>query len=120
MLLHTQSRGFELSKALESHVENKMRFVLSRYGQKVSSIDVTLVDINGPKGGEDMKCTARLKLEGKAEIVIQSVDVDMYNAISSCAARLKRTIGRHFSRLNSSHRKHIFKPHTDEFLTSFL
>lgn len=94
MIIDVQSRGFGLTRALREFVELRMRYLLTRYGDKILRINITLYDVNGPKGGEDKRCVVTIRLAAKQSLVLQETDADMYNAITSCCNRLKRTIGR--------------------------
>ena len=94
MMITIKSRGFSLTQGLKEFIEDRMRLIFTRYGQHVSRIDITLLDINGPKGGEDKRCKIRLKLDGMPSIIIQETDTDMYEAINNCGSRLKRTVSR--------------------------
>lgn len=98
MILSVQSLGFSLTPGLKDFVETRTRLIVSRYGHRVSRIDVTLLDVNGPKGGEDKRCRIRMKIEGMPSIVIQDTDKDMYDAINSCTSRLRRTLIRKLDR----------------------
>lgn len=107
MQIKIQARGFSLSQALQEYIESKIRLALSRYSDRLSRIDVTLLDINGPKGGEDMRCRILCRPEGGESIVIEETAEDMYDAINACAHRMKRATDRHFTRLQSQRRAHL-------------
>lgn len=98
MILSTKSLGFSLTPGLKEFVETRTRAIVSRHGHKVSRVDVTLLDVNGPKGGKDKRCRIQLKIEGAPAVVIQGTDKDMYDAIGSCTARLKRTLANKLER----------------------
>ena len=99
MKLLIQSKGFSVTEGLRNFVETNMRFVLTRYAGSLDHAQVTLLDINGPRGGEDKRCRVKVKMHGMAPIVIQETDSDMYEAIRSCCNRLKRTVDRHTNRI---------------------
>ena len=54
-----QGRHIELTAALLAHVERRLRFALSRFGQKIRLAAVQLADLNGPRGGLDKQCRVR-------------------------------------------------------------
>ena len=101
MVINIQSHGFSMTSALKEFVETRLRLAMARHTQKISRVDVTLLDVNGPKGGLDKRCRARLKLERRDTIVIQETDSDMYEAINSCICRLKRTLRRRVDRTDT-------------------
>lgn len=105
MKVRVQSRGFKLSKALYSRVNSKLRFILSRYGSHIRQAEVMLVDVNGPKGGEDMRCLVNIRVNNSKSIVVHQTASDLYDAINACAHRVKQTMERHFDRARRVSRK---------------
>ena len=97
MLVHIQSRHFSLSTALNNYVKTKLQVMLGRYEAKIISINVSLFDINGPKGGEDKCCKIVVKINGASSIVMQETAVDLYDAINTCSRRARRAVKRQLS-----------------------
>lgn len=97
MLVNIQSRHFSLSVALSKYVKSKIQIMLSRYESKIISINVSLFDINGPKGGEDKCCKIIIKINGYSSIVVQETAEDLYDAINSCSRRARRAVKRQLS-----------------------
>ena len=97
MLVHIQSRHFSLSAALNKYVKTKLRVMLGRYEAKIISLNVSLFDINGPKGGEDKCCKIIVKINGTSSIVLQETAVDLYDAINTCSRRARRAVKRQLS-----------------------
>lgn len=97
MLVNIQSRHFSLSQAISHYVKSKVQIMLGRYETKVSSINVSLSDINGPKGGEDKCCKIMVKINGASTIVVQETAEDLYDAINSCSRRCRRAVKRQLS-----------------------
>ena len=97
MLVNIQSRHFSLSAALSKYVKSKIQIMLSRYESKIISINVSLFDINGPKGGEDKCCKIIIKINGASSIVIQETAEDLYDAINTCSRRARRAVKRQLS-----------------------
>ena len=97
MLVNIQSRHFSLSTALSKYVKSKIQIMQSRYESKIISINVSLFDINGPKGGEDKCCKIVIKINGASSIVVQQTAEDLYNAINTCSRRARRAVKRQIS-----------------------
>ena len=97
MLVHIQSRHFSLSAALNKYVKTKLQVMLGRYEAKIISLNVSLFDINGPKGGEDKCCKIIVKINGTSSIVLQETAVDLYDAINTCSRRARRAVKRQLS-----------------------
>ena len=97
MFVHIQSRHFPLSEALRKYVKSKVQIMLGRYEAKIIRVDVSLFDINGPKGGEDKCCKIIVKINGASSIVMQETAEDCYDAINTCTRRARRAIKRQLS-----------------------
>ena len=105
MKFRIQSRGFKLTKALYNRVSLKLHRILSRYDDRITSAEVTLQDVNGPKGGEDMQCLVNIKLSKSKSIVVQERATDLYDAINTCSQRVRLTMERHFERTRQMSRR---------------
>jgi putative sigma-54 modulation protein len=97
MLVNIQSRHFSLSEALSKYVKKKVQIMLCRYEGKIIRVDVSLFDINGPKGGEDKCCKIVVKINGASSIVVQETAEDLYDAINTCSRRGRRAVKRQLS-----------------------
>jgi putative sigma-54 modulation protein len=97
MLINIQSRHFSLSEAISRYVKSKVHTMLGRYETKIISINVSLFDVNGPKGGEDKCCKIIVKINGTGSIVVQETAEDLYDAINSSSRRVRRAIKRQLS-----------------------
>lgn len=76
-------------------VERRLRFALSRFEPRILSIDLTLRDVNGPRGGADRYCRLVVRLSSpKARIVVEAQDLSVESAVSRCAERAARTVAR--------------------------
>ena len=51
MHIKINTRDFSLTPALSSFIDEKMKFALSRYNQRIRVAEISLKDINGPRGG---------------------------------------------------------------------
>jgi putative sigma-54 modulation protein len=97
MLVNIQSRHFSLSEALSKYVKTKVQIMLCRYEAKIIRVDVSLFDINGPKGGEDKCCKIVVRINGASSIVVQETAEDLYDAINTCTRRGRRVVKRQLS-----------------------
>jgi putative sigma-54 modulation protein len=107
MQIAIQSRGFELTPALRAHTERRLQFALHWAGRDLRSVNVRLSDINGPRGGNDKRCTIQLVL-GEQSLLIEDTEADLYIAIDRAVDRSKRQLTRRLERL----REHKHERHT--------
>ena len=63
-----RGRHIELTAALLGHVERRLRFALSRFGQKIRQVAVQLLDLNDPRGGLDKQCRVTVTLSPSGKV----------------------------------------------------
>lgn len=107
MLVKLHTQGFASPDALNDYTDGKVRLALGLYRDKIRTIDVFLADINGPKGGEDMRCKIRVRSDGLPDILAQETAEHIYDAVSICSHRIKRAVGRRFDRSLELRRRRI-------------
>lgn len=98
MNIRIQSRDFLLTDALEGQIRDKLQLILSRYGHRIRKTEVTLSDVNGPKGGADKRCLMKFRINHLKTIVAQETTEDMYLSINNCVHRVRRTLERQFGK----------------------
>ena len=98
MQIEIQARGFTLTQALRGYIERRLRFALSARYAQIERVRVRLSDINGPRGGCDMRCHLQVLLPGQTAVVIEDTQSNLYAAIDRAADRARRTLTRRLSR----------------------
>ncbi|WP_332879108.1 HPF/RaiA family ribosome-associated protein [Massilia sp. S19_KUP03_FR1] len=93
-----QAHGFQLSQALRTHTELRVATALGWASEHMRQLDISLSDINGPRGGVDKRCRIHVLLGGGREVIIEDVEADLYVAINRAADRAGRTIVRQIQR----------------------
>lgn len=85
----------ELTSTIEEYVERRLFFALGRFADVVKHVDVTLSEINGPKGGVDKLCLMRVGLKRQTKPVVADVlHEDLRTSIDLTADRLGRAVAR--------------------------
>src|SRR5256885_1190890 len=91
MHIDVQSRGFSLSRELQTAVESEAREYAIRSPRAVAGVRIRLSDTHGPRGGNDKACLVQARLEqGHKSVVASHVDSDLYRAIAAAFAKLQR------------------------------
>lgn len=98
MHIDVQFRGIDVSPALREHAERRARFTLARLGGRIARVSISLVDINGPKGGEDKACTVQISLQQPGSVVVEELGTDLYQVLDRALARAGRTVVRRLER----------------------
>ena len=81
-----------------TRLADRARIVLARFRDDIARLDMTLKDINGPRGGKDKVCVVRAEMIDGRQIIIIDRNTSMRRAIGRALQRAKALITREFSR----------------------
>lgn len=98
MRINIQARGFELTEGLRQHTERRLQFAIDWAGDDVKTVKVRFSDINGPRGGNDKRCTIQIPIAGQNDLMIEDTEADLYVAIDRAAERAEQTLARKLER----------------------
>jgi putative sigma-54 modulation protein len=99
MRLQIGGNPVRLSERLRSHVERRVFFCLSRFGDVVESVRVRLSDVNGPRRGIDRVCRVLATVRGSGVIVVEDRDRSYTQAVNSALQRTARHVARAAGRM---------------------
>jgi uncharacterized protein (UPF0218 family) len=93
-------------QAIERTTE-KVSATFSRFGPKIVSIEVSVSDVNGPRGGVDKECRLLVRLKKMEDVIATVQDVSYTKAIDRAINRASRAVTRKIQRraLRDSDRK---------------
>ena len=94
MKIDIRGRHVELTETLLAHTERRLRFALSRFGQRIRHVTVQLTDLNGPRGGVDKQCRVTVTLSPSRRVMVEATDADLPTAIDRAADRVERSVTR--------------------------
>ena len=79
---------------LRRYVARRLRSALRPYRGRVSRVAVRVLDVNGPKGGVDTRCSITAVLQGGRRVFVHAISASPHGAVSLAARRLTRIVGR--------------------------
>ncbi|WP_224243749.1 HPF/RaiA family ribosome-associated protein [Hyalangium gracile] len=95
-------RGVHLSltDGLKAYVEEHLVGHIEKLcdDQEASEIDISLVDINGPKGGIDKECRVTVRLPGLSAIHVTETAETLHQAIDASRDRMENALKRTLER----------------------
>lgn len=98
MKLTIRSRQLQLPTATQQEIWRRVYRVFGRVSPWIREVDLTLSDINGPRGGADKRCRLQIRGRGMAEVVVEHVGVEALAAVALAAERAEQVILRRLSR----------------------
>lgn len=101
--MHVQvnsAQGVSISPALREHIDKQLQSVDTRFGERLTRIEVYLTDVNGPKGGVNKQCKLEARPRGGAPLMAELMHEDAYDAVTGAAKRLESVLSNHFGKLD--------------------
>jgi len=98
MEIQINSRNVPLTEAQTVYVQRRLQFALGRFVTQVRVVEVTMNDVNGPKGGKDIQCSLKVILSKKGEILASDTDASVEVAVAHAAGRAARSVARLLAR----------------------
>jgi putative sigma-54 modulation protein len=78
-----------LTDEMKAYVEKRLVHSLERfYDNEAAELSVHLVDVNGPKGGEDKECRVTVFMPGSAPLHLSERSDDIFKSIDLVEDRL--------------------------------
>jgi ribosomal subunit interface protein len=85
----------DLSASLKTYVQEHLVDHVERVcDDEAAEIDISLVDVNGPKGGLDKDCRVTVRLPGMSSIHVEETAETLHQAIDAVRDRLEKTLKR--------------------------
>ena len=78
--------------------EDRTDAAFSKYSDIVRSIEITVEDVNGPRGGIDKVCKVLVRLRRRNDIVVSANDTSVSRAITAAVERAAKRVGRQIGR----------------------
>ena len=110
MRIDIQGRGFSLTAPLLDHAQQRLRFALTRSGDRIKRVVVRLGDTNGPRGGEDKFCRIQVVLDHAPPVLIEDTGADLYAVIDRATERAGRNVAKHVERRRENARLAMPQP----------
>lgn len=98
MKLTIRTRHIVVTPEITAEIEHRLVTAFARILPALRAVDVTIADINGPKGGADKQCRLRVRGRSIPTIVIEHVGTDTLATVSLAAERAEQVVLRKITR----------------------
>lgn len=92
MNLEVRMKTMQSSPALKGFIEDAFAKRLGAQAAEVTRTTVWVDDVNGPKGGQDKVCRARIRLGKLGNVIVEHRSGDWYEAVADTAAAAGRLV----------------------------
>lgn len=90
MQVELRIRNTDLTNTLRSYAERRLRFALSRFGDRTGRVVVTVSELESPDQGIATNCHISAEIRPFGQVAARETDPDLYAAIDRAAGRLGR------------------------------
>ena len=97
MKIQIRWRNVEVTEVLRTRVERRLRFALSRFGERIGPVLLCFSDATGLGGDVDKRCQIDVGLTQKS-VQVEHIDADMFVALDRAADRASRAVARALDR----------------------
>jgi len=94
MRVTVRGKRTKVGPELRGEVERRVYFALGRFADVIQTVEASLADVNGPRGGIDKNFRIVVLLKPAEEVVAEATDVTTLAAIDRTCYRIKRLVGR--------------------------
>jgi hypothetical protein len=99
IVAHTR---ISLPEVTRTSLEERLRHVLEPFGTRISRATIRLEDLNGPRGGVDLRCSVEVIFDGGDRVHIEQRAAEVLEAVRRIMPRVARSVRQHVDR--SGHR----------------
>jgi len=92
MLIDMRAQHLDLVGAIHRHLERRVQAALASSATRISCVRLELADINGPRGGADLRCVVAVELLPRGTVRAEATDADLVSAVGLALARARRGI----------------------------
>jgi hypothetical protein len=93
-LLHVRARGLHLDEDDRATLERRVVFAVDRFSDRLRRVDVAFEDLNGPRGGVDVRCHVRIALWDGFVLDAEARGESPLEAAATALSRVRRTMAR--------------------------
>ena len=90
--------GLTLDEADREYIRRRLGEKLGRYAKSVERVSVRLRDINGPRGGVDVRCRIKVVLSGLSSVLVENQAATFRPALTAALAGAERAVRRALQR----------------------
>jgi putative sigma-54 modulation protein len=104
-----EARGLELKNSHHRAIRRILASTLGRFTKRVRAIRIWLEDVNGPRGGKDIRCRIEGHLHPEGSINVSALAIHEYAATARAAARARELVDRRVKKIRSRRRDPLWR-----------
>jgi hypothetical protein len=98
MQFHLNDKQRLLGQAAIGRMERRIDASFEKFKDDVKSIELSISDVNGPRGGVDKACRVLVNLRRKRKVVVTVTEESTSKAIQAAIEKATRSVGKKIKR----------------------
>lgn len=98
MKLTIRTHHLDLGSELRDELQRRLTLALGRLTTAIRTVEVTITDINGPKGGADKRCRIQVRGPRLRDVVVEQVGLDVLGTVVTAVERAGYAVTRSVAR----------------------
>jgi hypothetical protein len=90
--------GVKLDESDREYIRRRLGEKLGRHAKAIERVSVRLRDVNGPRGGVDIRCRIKVVLSGRPSVVVEQQSAAFRPALTGALAGAERAVRRDLQR----------------------
>lgn len=87
MKVIVKTNNIDIHKAERHAISEKVKLVFERIAQHIQQVVVSVFDVNGPRGGDDIVCRIKITAPGVPTVVVKTQNSALLQAINTALQR---------------------------------
>ena len=92
MKIEIRSHAFALKPVVQRHIERRLYIALRSFDRHIDETIVSIRDVNGPRGGNDLQGQAIVRFGRGLPIVVRAKADNVYLLVSQLASAVRRAV----------------------------
>ena len=105
MTTQIRTTGVELTREDRAYIKRRIDAKVRKFEEAVDEVDVRLADVNGPKGGVDKVCKARVLVPGLPNVMVERRHQSARAAVDGTMDATERAVRKILGRRRSAPRR---------------
>jgi len=104
MKIQMRGKDIKLDESAQDYIERRIDYSLGRFSRRISGVTVQVLDLNGPRGGEDKSCRIEVQLRPSGRVFVKDADAHLSAAVDRAVDRLARAVARAIEKTRATKR----------------
>jgi hypothetical protein len=104
LITNIHSGSIRIDPETASRIDGAFNAALDRFKDSIRAVEVRLVDLNGPKGGVDKRCSVQVRLYPRGLVVVRSLGASLLEAANVACDKTRQLVARKLDKRLSKRR----------------